>query len=265
MRRGDETIQSRSNPHLKRVLALRDKGDPEAALVEGARLVEEALAAGVTEALFTEKAARRNAALRRTLEARGAEVLLVGEALLARVSDLEASEGILAVAKRRRFSEDALFFGSPLIVVLCEIQNPGNVGGILRTAEAAGATGAILTRGTADPFSPKTLRGSMGSAFRLPHLFVRSADEALALLDARGVAPVATEARSLTAHFAFDWRKPVALFLGNEGRGLPQEVLDRAKARLAIPLAGKVESLNVAAAAAVLLFEAARQRRADSR
>jgi TrmH family RNA methyltransferase len=265
MRRGEETIQSRSNPHLKRLQTLKDKGDKETALVEGARLVQEALGAGILEAFFTEKAARNHPGLRRALEKKEVTIRSVGEALLARLSDLETSEGILAIAKRPRFLEEDLFPKPALLVVLCEIQNPGNVGGILRTAEAAGATGAILTRGTADPFSPKTLRGSMGSAFRLPHLFVKDAREAMDLVKARGVAAVATAASSSTPYDAFDWRTEAALFLGNEGRGLPEAVSFLAEASVAIPLAGGVESLNVAAAGAVLLFEAARQRRAVSR
>jgi TrmH family RNA methyltransferase len=140
------------------------------------------------------------------------------------------------------------------------VQNPGNLGGLLRTAEAAGATGALLAAGTADPFSWKALRGSMGSAFRLPLRAGLSTEEALDAALARGLAVFATAAGGERRYDEADLRGPTALVVGSEGRGLSPAALRRAAARLRVPRAFPVESLNVGVAAALVLFEAARQR-----
>jgi TrmH family RNA methyltransferase len=167
------------------------------------------------------------------------------------------------VAERPRFETEALFGGSakPLVLVAIGVQNPGNLGGLLRTAEAAGASGAVLTGGTADPLSWKALRGSMGSALRLPHLRERSLTTALDLLTARGLRLAATVAHGGTAYDQADLRGPVALLLGNEAAGLPEEAVARATVQITIAVRPPVESLNVGVAAGILLFEAARQRR----
>jgi len=146
------------------------------------------------------------------------------------------------------------------VVCADRVQDPGNTGAIIRAAEAAGATGVITTAGSADPFGWKALRGSMGSAFRLPHLRGLSIDQALCALEKGGVAVLAAAKDGERRYDEADLRGPVALVVGSEGRGLPPAVLERAAARLRVPLAGPVESLNVGVAAALVLFEAARQR-----
>jgi TrmH family RNA methyltransferase len=180
--------------------------------------------------------------------------------LLASLSETEASPGLLALGRRPSFDEARIFRGTPLVLVVEGVQNPGNLGGLLRTAEAAGATGALLTTGTADPFSWKALRGSMGSAFRLPHRAGLATGEALDLLAARGVRVFATSADGERRYDEADLRGPAALVVGSEGRGTSPEVRERAFARLRVPLAPPVESLNVGVAAALALFEVARQR-----
>jgi len=147
------------------------------------------------------------------------------------------------------------------VLVAAGIQDPGNLGALLRTAEAAGATGAYLTDGAADPFSWKALRGSMGSAFRLPHRRRLATADALSRLEARGVTVVAADPEGGQRYDHADLRRPVAILLGPEGAGLAPTTRARASAAVAIPMARGVESLNVAVAAGVLLFEAARQRR----
>jgi TrmH family RNA methyltransferase len=180
--------------------------------------------------------------------------------LLASLSEAETSPGLLALARRPAFDEARLFRGTALVLVVEGVQNPGNLGGLLRTAEAAGATGALLTAGSADPFSWKALRGSMGSAFRLPHRAGLPISEALEALEARGVRVFATAKDGERRYDEADLRGPVALVVGSEGRGVSPEVRKRASARLRVPLAAPVESLNVGVAAALVLFEAARQR-----
>lgn len=257
-----EVIRSRSNPLYKRLAALKQRADQELCLIEGPKLVEEALDAGVTirEAIAGPKAEARRGALLALLRSNGVPVRLLDEALVASLSDAETSQGLVAIAERPQADEARLYAGTALILVAVTIQNPGNLGALLRTAEAAGATGAYLTSGCADPYSWKALRGSMGSAFRLPVVGGLSLDEALARLQARQVPAIAATADAPESYDAFDWRGSVALLLGNESAGLPPEVA-RAAARVRIPMIRTVESLNVSAAAAVLLFEAARQRR----
>jgi len=201
--------------------------------------------------------------LKKELEQRGARVRTFADALLESLAEVETSQGVIALAEPVHFDADAVFAGTPLVLACCGVQDPGNLGALLRTAEAAGATGALLSEGSADPYSWKALRGSMGSAFRLPHLRGVPFDELLALLKRRGVRAIAADARAERRYDEIDWRGPAALLVGAEGAGLPGELLRAADERVAIPLRPPVESLNVGVAAGVLLFAAALQRRRD--
>jgi TrmH family RNA methyltransferase len=264
----DEVIRSRSNPLVQRLRALKERGHRAGAgltLLEGARLLEEALGAGVE---VTEAAASirfgvnpREARLIDELTARRVTLRRLDVRVMEALSELETSPGILALARRPRFEEESLYRDLPLVVIAAGLQNPGNLGALLRSAEAAGATGAYLTDATADPLSWKALRGSMGSAFRLPHARLLSARGALEQVRARGLKVVATDARGSVAYDEVDFRGPTALLLGGEGSGLPADLAAAADQRVAVPMQPPVESLNVAVAAGVLLFEAARQRR----
>jgi len=260
-------IRSRANAAVRRFRARKEQGpDAELLLIEGTKLLEEAVAAGliVAEVAATPAAAQRarNAALLAPLRSRRVPLRLVAEDVMASLSEAETSQGVLALAHRPRFVEDDLFRGVPLVVVGVALQNPGNLGGLLRTAEAAGATGVWLTRGSADPLSWKALRGAMGSAFRLPHLAGSPLAEAERRLRARGLPIVATTSAGGDPYDRARLDGPMAVLFGNEGEGLPADLLARADRRVGIPLAGPVESLNVGVAAGVVLFEAARQRRA---
>jgi RNA methyltransferase, TrmH family len=254
MKPPDEVVTSRSNPLVARLRALKSRADADLALLEGPKLLAEAVLAGLA---IVEVAASPHAAVPDV----PVPVRWVAAELLASLSEMETSQGVLAIARRPSFDEEALYRGVPLVLVAAGVQNPGNLGGLLRTAEAAGASGAYLTEGCADPFSWKALRGSMGSAFRLPHVRRLPLDEALRRLAGRGVA-IAAAAASGTPCDAADLRGPLALVVGPEGAGLPEDVVARARLRVAVPMRAPVESLNVGVAAGVLLFEAARQRRA---
>jgi TrmH family RNA methyltransferase len=266
MAHADEVIRSRSNPLVRRLRDLRDAARAgETCLLEGPRLVVEALAAGdqVVEAVTGPRAERTPTGQEalRALARAGFLPRRVHEDLLASLSEAESSQGVLAIARRPRFEEAALFRGTPLVLVAVAVQNPGNLGGLLRTAEAAGATGAMLAGPTADPLSWKSLRGAMGSAFRLPHLRERQVAAALDRLEGRGLRLAAAAAHGGTSYEEADLRGPLALLVGNEAAGLPSDVEARAALRLRVPLRAPVESLNVGVAAGILLFEAARQRR----
>jgi RNA methyltransferase, TrmH family len=259
-----EIVTSRANPLVKRLRALLgDSARSGLAVLEGFKLVEEALDAGVEIvecAVAADVPDGPHSALVARLEGGGVAVRVLAPDVLAAVSEAGTSQGIVAIARRPTFDEAQIFRGTPLIVVGVGIQNPGNVGALLRTAEAAGATGAYLTTGSADPLSWKALRGSMGSAFRVPHVSGLGAGDVLARLTARAVITIAAAPRG-ERYDAIDYTGPIALLFGNEGAGLPAEVAARAGRTAAIPMALPVESLNVAVAAGILLFEAGRQRR----
>jgi TrmH family RNA methyltransferase len=192
------------------------------------------------------------------------------------LADSEHPQGVAALVKPRETSFDDLVRApvsacAPLLVVLAGVQDPGNVGTILRTAAAFGATGAATAAsgisGTANPFSPKALRASAGAALHLPILAGVSLSILLAQLKVAGVRTLASSVQESRqgeqaplAPWEVDWCQPVALLVGNEGAGLPEEVERSADARIRIPMASGIESLNAAAAAAVVFYEAARQR-----
>lgn len=263
-----EIVTSRANPAVKRLRALLAGGSGEPlAVLEGVKLAAEALAAGVDVvevAVSPEVIEGPHAALVARLEEKGAAVRVLARPVLAGLSEAETSQGMLAVARRPAFDEARIYGGTPLVLVAVGVQNPGNLGALLRTAEAAGATGAYLTAGCADPMSWKALRGAMGSAFRLPHVTGLEAADVLDRLERAGVVTVAAASDAPDLYDAADLTRPVALVFGSEGTGLPAEVAARARLRVRIPMAPPVESLNVGVAAGVLFFEAARQRRGGS-
>ncbi len=252
------------------------KGD-EPLGIEGPKLVEEALRSGLeTEALLVSEAGER--ALERILGAAAASeagiprarILRTTDKLFASVAETETPQGVAALFRQPRWGFDDVLAGSgasrggtPLIVVLAGVQDPGNVGTIVRSAEAFGATGAVATRGTADPWSPKALRASAGSALRLPVLRGMAMAVLLAQLKIEQVKILAASGRAenLSNSPAWAFGDPLALFIGSEGRGLPPEVERAADAVISIPVSETVESLNAAVAASVLLYEIARQRR----
>jgi len=264
MTEADAPIHSSKNPLFRRFRSMKEGGDG-LCLLEGPKLVEEALLSGIAvlEAAAAPRAGRseRGRRVLAALREGGVPVRAMDERLVDALSEAETSQGLLALARRPEFAEESLFPPGALVVVAVGVQDPGNLGGLLRTAEAARASGAYLTEGTADPFSWKALRGSMGSAFRLPHLRGLLPGEAVRRARERGLAVLAAAADGDVPYDRADLRRPFALLLGREGGGLPEELVRSADERLAIPLAGPVESLNVGVAAGILLFEAARQRR----
>jgi TrmH family RNA methyltransferase len=260
-------LTSRDNRWLKRFRAAlqgRESLSPEAIGVEGRRLVEEALRSDLAvEALLVSESGDRLLKLLAPLLAAGARLLRTSDRLFATVTGTETPQGVAALVQPRRWRlEDLLRGADSLVVVLAGVQDPGNVGTIVRTAEAFGASGVIALRGTANPYAPKALRASAGSALRLPMIAGQAPAVALAQLRVMGVALVAASLSSGLAPHEMDWRAAAAVLIGNEGGGLAEEVERSADFRVKIPLATGVDSLNAAVAAGVLLYEAARQRAA---
>ncbi len=276
-------ISSRDNKWLKLFrMTLRGGLATEngAVGVEGVRLVEEALRSTceVEAVLFSEAGERHRERLAPLIgrAEMAFPVLQTTDRLFEGIADTEHPQGVAALVRPRAVSVEDLLVRpegqcSPLVVVLAGVQDPGNVGTILRTAAAFGATGAVAAStgqgGTASPFSPKALRASAGAALHMPVMEGMSLAILMMQFKLQKVMTVAScvhdDARGGKAPvcpWEVDWCKPTALLVGNEGAGLPEDVVHGADERIHIPMATRVESLNAAAAAAVLFYEAYRQR-----
>lgn len=256
-------ITSPENPKVKQARALLEgKGRREQGrcLIEGVRLIEEALRAGVSPALvfFVDQAQQnaRSAALLEAARAEGAALLEVSPAVFGTLSDTVASQGVIAVASIRRVT---LPPRAALILVLDKIRDPGNLGAILRSAEAAAVSLVVLAPGCVDPWNPKVVRSGMGAHFRLPLVPAPSWDAVAQHIGDRPVWLAA--AHQALPYDRVDWTAECALIIGSEAAGLSAEAEALGTGHVTIPMAGPVESLNAAMATTVLLFEAARQRR----
>jgi len=260
-------IRSRANQQLKLARRVRDGREAGLIFVEGERLVRECLDTGLkpNALLYLSSATQRFGRLLSRARGRGATALETEEKAFAALGDTVSSQGIALIAERPSWTlEHVLDDNShhrPLVVVLDGVQDPGNLGTIVRTAEAAGAGGVIALPGCADPFAPKTLRAAMGSAFRLPVISGISLDSVIAECQGKITNSIGTGASATLEYTEVDWRVPTMVFFGSEASGLSPEVLAQCTSIISIPLQRPVESLNVASAAAIILFEAAKQRR----
>lgn len=258
-------IISRDNSLLRLARAARDGKADDLIFIEGLRLCEEALSSKlkVKAVIYSEEIAEKERAANflERVSALKPRMGSVSEKLLASVSYTKTPQGVIVLAERPPSGSDLLATRTPaLLVVMHGINNPVNVGAIIRTAEAAGATGVIATARTSDPFSPKALRGAMGSAFRLPIWLSPHFDDMLAWCQKHSITTVAADLRASRMFDQIDWKQPSALVMGPEAIGLTSEEFSALADAVKIPMQGEVESLNVGVAAAVVLFEAARQR-----
>jgi len=240
-------------PEVRLALSLLEKRkareDEGKFVVEGEHLIEEA-GENVEFIIHTR-------ALPSYLAA-GNRAVKVSQKEFARMSSVMTPAGLLAVVRK---PEQTLADIKPGLVVFCvEIQDPGNLGTIIRGADAAGAAGVILSRGTVDLFNQKVIRSTQGSLFHLPIVQIKDAAETIRQLKKRGFKVVATEGQGARPHFKADLSGPVVILIGNEGAGLSPEVMKLADETVSIPMPGKAESLNAAMAATVILYEAVRQR-----
>jgi TrmH family RNA methyltransferase len=259
-----ETITSAANPLLKDVRRASQRGslmDQGCAVAESFHLAEEALRSGceVHAVLAAESAV---AAVERLPGIAGVRFIMVPDRLFQSISATENAQGVMALVVPRQWKLDDVFAGCPLVVVLDAMQDPGNTGAILRAAEAFGASGAMLLKGTASPHNPKTLRAAAGSLFRLPFVHGLDAGAARDALQQRQTAiyaavPARSGGSSRPADEA-DFDRPCALAIGSEAHGVSPELRDAAL-EVSIPTR-VVESLNAAVAAGILLYEARRQR-----
>lgn len=233
-------------------------------LLDGLHLLFEAHASGIPiESAAFEHAVLEQPAVRSLAEAlvaSGVEVLIVSRNVLEAMSPVKTPSGAVGMARRSMTTLTGALRRQPALAVLAyDVQDPGNVGALMRAAEAAGATAFVACGATADPLGWKALRGSMGSALRLP-IARAGIDDALGECRRAGIQIAALAPRRGDAFFTTDLRAPTALLVGSEGAGLPEDVGGRADRQISVPMQPPVESLNVAVAAALVLYEAFRQR-----
>lgn len=271
-------ITSSSNEKVKQAKRVRDGREAGLIFIEGIRLAEEALRSrlhiemcfvegdqedhpSATKSRSSKADEPRKQALIKQLADSQVPVLTASTEVIQALSDTVQSQGIVLLARRSvRKAASLLENSTTLLLGLDRLQDPGNLGTLTRTAEAAGVGGIVSLKGSADAFSPKVLRSSMGSSFRIP-LLADACAEDLAGLQKTGFTIVAAAGEGELDYCDYDWTQPTLLLLGNEGRGVDPELMKTCDVRLRIPMHAGVESLNVAAAGAVMLFEAARQRR----
>ncbi|MFL5737504.1 MAG: TrmH family RNA methyltransferase [Actinomycetota bacterium] len=230
-------------------------------LVEGARGVEEALSAGL-ESLFS--TADVHPVVERA-RAAGVPTELVSEAVMERLTSTVTPQGIVGVAPFRDVELSAVLGAGGCVALLADVRDPGNAGTILRSADAAGATATVFSERSVDPYNPKVVRASAGSIFRLPLVRSVGAEEGIDALRANGWRALATSPSGSTDLYSLDLSRPTAFVFGNEAAGVPGGLVARCDSTVRIPLPGGAESLNLAAAATLCLFEWARARRGEQR
>jgi RNA methyltransferase, TrmH family len=256
-------ISSRHNDSVARYRRAARGEEPTLMLLDGEHLVAEAASApiAIRHVLVSSEAAELPAhrSLLERLDRAGADVAIASAAVIAAASPVRSPSRIVALAERP--SPADVFRAVPLVVIAADVQDPGNLGAIVRVAEAAGASGVIASGQSADPFGWKALRGSMGSALRLPLVSCPAVEAAVAAARAHGCRIVATVPRAGRLLFDADLTGPVAVLIGGEGPGLPAAMVTAADERVTVPMQPPVESLNAAVTAALIAYEAMRQRR----
>jgi RNA methyltransferase, TrmH family len=259
-------ITSRQNPIVARFRAAARGESADLLLLDGVHLVTEALGAGirVREAAVT-NGRPELADLAERLRAHDVPVATVSAVVMQALSPVRSASPVVALAERPIAAGRRVYGDTPLVIIAIDVQDPGNVGAIVRVAEAGGASGVVCAGACADPFGWKALRGSMGSALRLPILVHRDVHEAIDEARRHRCRIVATTPRGGRPLFDADLRGPIAVLMGGEGPGLAPSQIEAADERVMIPMQSPVESLNTAVAAALIAYEARRQRAGEGK
>ena len=254
-------ITTTQNKQIKQIIKLkksaRERRKQELFLVEGIRMFTE-----IPEEYLYKVYASEDFYNEHRVIFEHMDVELVSPQVMKEISDTMTPQGVFALVKMMKYSlEDLLEQEKPLFLVLENLQDPGNMGTILRTAEAAAVTGIIMSSDCVDVYNPKVIRSTMGSIFRVPFVYVENVTDVIRQMKEHGIRTYATHLEGELAYDEPDYRTPSAFFVGNEGNGLRDQVAELADIYIKIPMAGQVESLNAAIAATVVMFEAGRQRR----
>lgn len=256
-------ITSTSNPQVKRLLQLQKKSkvrdEENVFVVEGLRMFAEVPAERVEKVYISESLYNKKK-LELNLQDLPYEVL--SDNVFSHVSDTKTPQGIMCIVKRKKYDlNELLKVNNPHFMVLDNLQDPGNMGTIVRTAEGAGVDAVFMSKDCVDIYNPKTIRSTMGSIYRMPFIYIEDIPELLNQFRKNGVKSYAAHLDGKNAYDKEDYKTGTAILIGNEGNGLRDEVTENADILVRIPMQGQVESLNAAIAASVLMFEVFRQRR----
>lgn len=256
-------ITSTGNTQVKRLLQLQKKSkarnEEKVFLVEGLRMfmevpIEQVEKVYVSESLYNKKKQELK------LERFSHEVL--SDSVFQHVSDTKTPQGILCVVRQKEYDVEVLLnIENPHFMVLDNLQDPGNLGTIVRTAEGAGVHAVFLSKESVDIYNPKTIRSTMGSIYRMPVIYIEDLLSLLNIFKQRGIKSYAAHLEGENTYDKENYQSGIAILIGNEGNGLREEISNSADVWVRIPMEGKVESLNAAIAASVLMFEVYRQRR----
>lgn len=261
-------ISSTANAKVKAVAAIAKKNkvrrEEKLFIVEGPKMFSELPVRARRETYVAESYLKNHSEEAERL-LKGVRYETVSDSVMEFMADTKTPQGILAVASQFSYTlEDVLKVsdgGNQHLIVLETLQDPGNLGTIIRAGEGAGITGVIMNDTTADIYNPKVVRATMGSIYRVPFIYVNDLEAAIGKIKAAGVKLYAAHLKGTANYDEMDFKGPTGFMIGNEAKGLSDKIADLADSYVKIPMAGKVESLNAAIAASVLMFETARQRR----
>ena len=253
-------ITSTANAQVKNVITLLKKSAERKKrglfVIEGIRMFTELPKKRIEKIYVSESFFNENKKLLDEYEYE-----IVADNVFAQMSDTKTPQGIMALVKMLQYDMADIIRGDmPVVVMLENIQDPGNLGTIMRTSEGAGATGIIMSKDTVDIYNPKTIRSTMGALFRMPFIYVEDILEAAEELKKQNIALLAAHLDGENNYYSENLKRPIALMIGNEGNGLTKALTDKADVLVKIPMEGQLESLNAAVSTAVILYEAYRQR-----
>ena len=247
-----------TNKRIKELIALKEKAkvrkDTKTYIVEGMKMCGEVPSDLLLETYVTEEFAAQHSEWLKDFDHE-----VVEDRIFDRISDTKTPQGILCVVKQKDYELDDILKAGDLYVILEDIQDPGNLGTIMRTAEGAGAAGIIMSKGCVDIYNPKTIRSTMGSAYRVPFLYVDDLKTAIEKIRSCEIEVFAAHLNGKTYYDDINYRR-AAFLIGNEGNGLREETAALADKYIKIPMSGQVESLNAAVSTAILMYEFRRQR-----
>lgn len=261
-------ITSTSSSQVKHVISLLSKAKERKKnneyVVEGIRMVSEAPADLLVKIYMSERFQNNNSEyVKELVKKQGISddsIEIVADNVFDRMSQTQTPQGIMAVVRMKDNSLSDMLSGNPLLILVENLQDPGNLGTIIRMGEGAGVTGVIMSPNTVDIYNPKTIRSTMGSIFRVPFIYVQDFGEAVSECQKSGVKVYAAHLDGNNTYLGEDYSMPTAFLIGNEGNGLTDDITKQADTLIRIPMEGEVESLNAAIACTILTYEAVRQR-----
>ncbi len=258
-------ITSTSSAQVKHVLLLQKKAkarrESQEFVVEGIKMVSEAPADRVVKVYISETFDKNNEEFKSNLNIESGRIEIVSDHVFMHMSDTQTPQGVMAIVKMRTYNMEEILADNALIIGVENLQDPGNLGTIVRMGEGAGVTGVVMSANTVDIYNPKTIRSTMGSIYRIPFIYVEDFAKTMIDMKSMGVKVYAAHLDGTMEYTEPDYKAKTAFLIGNEGNGLTTAAVNAASHLIKIPMEGQVESLNAAIACTVLTYEAMRQRR----